>query len=70
MSVTVSGVKMLWTQDLVYRRRVEDAIKGYPLQVDPFDQVRAMPFTLSLEVHAYQNATFKITRDFIRGQTS
>lgn len=34
MLVTMSNVK--WTPILVYKRRFKNAIRGYPLQGDPF----------------------------------
>lgn len=37
MLVTLSGVKRIWTPDLIYGLRVEDAIISYPLQVDSFN---------------------------------
>lgn len=45
MSVTVSGVKRMWTLDLVVMMRVEDSIRCYPLWAGPFHHIRVMPFT-------------------------
>lgn len=53
ISVIVSGVKKLWTPDFVYKRRVEEVIRGYTIEDDPIDTVRAMLYCTNVKALAY-----------------
>lgn len=68
--VTIYGLKTLWTPDYLYKRAVEDAIRGQYLDLDPFDQVRSKPFSSPTEVQVYHNASFELSRNFSYNQTS
>lgn len=65
MYMTVSGVKRLWTPHSLYMRRMEDAVRGYPIQQDPFDDVRPLPYTTFAKPQEYHNASFDLSRDFV-----
>lgn len=64
MSLTMSGVKRLWTNDFAYKKAVDEAIRGYPLEADP---IKGYAFFTTVEAYTYHNASFEITKDFLQG---
>lgn len=68
MSVTVSGVKHLWTPNALATRRYEDTERGFTAIQDPFTDVRTLPYTSFQEGQAYHNTSFELSQDFIRRQ--
>lgn len=58
MSITISGVKKLWTLDFLYKKAVEEALRGYPLVANLFEHVRSNPLSTPTDVQIYHNASF------------